>query len=152
MFQNMMPHILSSTVPLSLSSISFGWVKRTWKEAFSNETTLKILVEQSVQARKRVVPRRRVARALQFEAETQRPIIEDLPSFSATPATTRKKRACKAATPIVQPEGRWFTRSCLKLDGFKPQLVSDSTPKTKKKKTRAKLLIVSADKENTTGP
>jgi hypothetical protein len=30
LFSNMMPHILSLKVPLSLSTISFGWVKRSW--------------------------------------------------------------------------------------------------------------------------
>jgi hypothetical protein len=101
----MMPHILSLKVPLSLSTISYGWVKITWQEAFSDDISWKIPVDQSVQIRKMVVPRRRVARVLQFESENQHPITEEMPSFSATPSTVRKKRARKDATPLVQPEG-----------------------------------------------
>jgi hypothetical protein len=148
LFSNMMPHILSSKVPVSLSSISFGWVIRSWQEAFSDDVSWKITVDQSVQTRKMVVPRRGVARALQFESESQHLVAEDMPSFSASPVTVKKKRTRKAVTPLVQPEGRRFTRSCLKSDGFRPPLIRDSTPKAKKKKIRAKLLIVPADTEN----
>jgi hypothetical protein len=115
---------------------------------FSDDFSWKISVDQSVQIRKMVVPRHRVARALQFESESQHLITEDMPSFSATPVTVRKKRTRKAVTPLVQPEGRRFTRSCFKSDGFRPPLIRDSTPKAKKKKIRAKLLIVPADTKN----
>jgi hypothetical protein len=63
------------------------------------------------------------------------------------PLLPRKKETCKASTLLVHPEGHRFTRSCLK----RPQLVSDSPLKPKKRKIRAMLLIVLADKEKQQG-
>jgi hypothetical protein len=68
------------------------------------------------------------------------------PIFTAMPSATRKKATRKASTHLVHPEGRSFTRSFLK----RPQPVSNSPLKPKKRKIRAMLLIVLADKEKAT--
>jgi hypothetical protein len=50
----------------------------------------------------------------------------------------KRGRPRKMQVPVVEPENRRFTRSSLKLQGYKPKLVIE---KVKPMKTRAKLLV-----------
>jgi hypothetical protein len=65
--------------------------------------------------------------------------------FQATPLVTKKQRARKVITPLVQSNERRFTRSCLR-DGYRPAPVIEAPPK-KKAKGRAKLLVVQDDQQ-----
>jgi hypothetical protein len=65
--------------------------------------------------------------------------------FAATHVYVKAKRARKVAAPIVQPEDRRFTRSCLK-DGYRPAPVVEVQPK-KKARGREKLLVVQKEPE-----
>ncbi|KAM0838927.1 hypothetical protein ACQ4PT_060651 [Festuca glaucescens] len=62
-----------------------------------------------------------------------------------------RKRKGKAPTPVVQPAERRFTRSSLKLDGYKAQPV-DAIRQTPRKQPRAKLLLVTPDSREKTPP
>jgi hypothetical protein len=53
----------------------------------------------------------------------------------------KKKRACKPRTLLVQPEHHRFTRSYLKLDGYRPIPIQDAVQRPKKR-PHAKLLLV----------
>jgi hypothetical protein len=50
----------------------------------------------------------------------------------------KEGKAKKMQVPVVEPENRRFTRSSLKLQGYKPKPVIE---KVKPMKTRAKLLV-----------
>jgi hypothetical protein len=59
----------------------------------------------------------------------------------ATPVVQhRKKRAPRFDVPIVLPEERRFTRSCLQ-DGYRPTPILDDQPKLKKKQWCKMLLV-----------
>jgi hypothetical protein len=60
---------------------------------------------------------------------------------------TRKKIVRKTPTPIVQPENRRFTTSCLVNNGFRPQPVI-AKKMSSKKRSRAKPLLVEPITEN----
>jgi hypothetical protein len=68
--------------------------------------------------------------------------VEVTVSFS----TPKKRRARKVATPVVQLSERRFTRSCLKMEGYRPQPMLTAQPNIKKK-SRAKLLLVNSSSE-----
>lgn len=80
-----------------------------------------------------------MARALNFDnpAEMDPPVM---PVFSSSPVIQSKKRQRKKIVPIVQPEDRRFTRSCLKTDGLQSKPVINSVVRSKKK-PRAKLWL-----------
>jgi hypothetical protein len=61
-------------------------------------------------------------------------------------STPKKRKAGKVATPVVQLSERRFTRSCLKMEGYRPQPMLTIQPKIKKK-SRAKLLLVNSSSE-----
>jgi hypothetical protein len=61
-------------------------------------------------------------------------------------STPKKRRARKIATPVVHLSERRFTRSCLKMEGYRPQPMLTTQPKIKKK-SRAKLLLVNSSSE-----
>jgi hypothetical protein len=42
LFESMMPLLMTKDIPLSLQSVSFNWVKRSWTAAFDDNTTWKI--------------------------------------------------------------------------------------------------------------
>jgi hypothetical protein len=54
------------------------------------------------------------------------------------------------SAPLVQSTSRRFTRSCLKLDGYRPKPILDSQPKTKKR-CRAKQLVKELEKDHVQG-
>jgi hypothetical protein len=59
---------------------------------------------------------------LGFDKEESSAIIEYRPtSFSASPITVKKKQSHKVETPVEQPEAQHFTRSFMKLDGYRPK-------------------------------
>ncbi|KAM0889518.1 hypothetical protein ACQ4PT_027648 [Festuca glaucescens] len=143
-FEHMMPQLLSASIPLSLQLSPFIQLKRSWSIAFAVENLCdlpapKVLSVISKQRLKCSPRRRSVARQLLYEEKTEGnsnlPIV-----FAATPVSVKTKRARKAAAPIVLPEDRCFTRSCLK-DGYRPTPVVDVQP-NKKGRGRAKLLVV----------
>jgi hypothetical protein len=78
--------------------------------------------------------------------ENQRGSEEGM-AVTATPTVMSKRRGTrsKPQAQLVQSEERRFTRSCLK-EGYKPKPVLSVQPKIKKK-SRAKLLIQNAEKE-----
>jgi hypothetical protein len=91
-----------------------------------------------------------MARALNFlnsEAVDQNLVA---PVFSASPVSVKKKRVCRGKTPVAQQESRRFTRSCLKLDGYRPKPVGEQ-PRPKKK-TRSKLLLQRLDEVEQSEP
>jgi hypothetical protein len=55
-----------------------------------------------------------------------------------------KKRRAKATAPLVQSAERMFTRSCLKMDGYRPIPVLAVQPKIRKK-VRAKNLLMTME-------
>ncbi|KAM0861075.1 hypothetical protein ACQ4PT_046145 [Festuca glaucescens] len=71
--------------------------------------------------------------------------VDVLPALAKPKKSRRRKTPVK--TPIVQPEGHRFTRSCLKKDGYRPAPVL-AVQVRPMKKTRAKLLIVPAEDED----
>ncbi|KAM0886498.1 hypothetical protein ACQ4PT_029612 [Festuca glaucescens] len=62
------------------------------------------------------------------------------------PISSPKKRRTKATAPLVQSADRRFTRSCLKMDGYRPTPVLAVQPKIKKK-VRAKNLLMTMEHE-----
>jgi hypothetical protein len=62
------------------------------------------------------------------------------PLFASSPVSMPKKRGMprKLQVPVDEPENRRFTRSSLKLQGYKPKPVIE---KVKPMKARAKLLV-----------
>jgi hypothetical protein len=62
------------------------------------------------------------------------------------PTPRAKKKRAKATASLVQSAERRFTRSCLKLDGYRPTPVLAVQPKIRKK-VRAKNLLVTMEKE-----
>jgi hypothetical protein len=57
-----------------------------------------------------------------------------------------KKRRTKATAPLVQSTERRFTRSCLKMDGYRPTPVLAVQPKIRKK-VRAKNLLMTMEQK-----
>jgi hypothetical protein len=57
-----------------------------------------------------------------------------------------KKRRTKATAPLVQSTERRFTRSCLKMDGYRPTPVLAVQPKIRKK-VRARNLLMTMEQE-----
>jgi hypothetical protein len=96
-----------------------------------------------------VTPKRNVARALNFDDH----MASDEGSsivFATESGVTKKKCQRKVSAPLVQSSSRRFTRSCLKLDGYRPKPILDSQPKTKKR-CRAKLLVKDLEKDHVQG-
>jgi hypothetical protein len=152
LFEKMMPQLLSKEVPLSLKTVSFCWVKRPWEEAFAGVVTWNELPDRAISAvpmRRIVTPKRNVARALNFDDQ----MASDEGSsivFAADSGVAKKKRQRKVSAPLVQSTSRRFTRSCLKLDGYRPKPILDSQPKTKKR-CRAKQLVKELEKDHVQG-
>jgi hypothetical protein len=150
MFADLMPLLLSKEVPLSMKispfmlaksscqiSFDFGCEPKSISWLHSNENQAKDKDLICVTTRKRPV-----ARALCFEADSSSDNCDSLPPiFSASPIAMKKKRSRQARTPVVQPAQRRFTRSCLKIDGYRPRPILGDQPRTKKKQ-RSKLLLV----------
>jgi hypothetical protein len=143
----MIPQLLSASVPLSLQLSPFIQLKRSWSVAFVVGKVEYLHASKSLliapQQRNKCTPRRRsIARQLIYEETTVDnsvlPVV-----FIATPVLAKTKRVKKVVAPIVQPQDRRFTRSCLK-DGYRPTPVVDVKPK-KKARGRAKLLMVQKD-------
>jgi hypothetical protein len=42
LFETMMPLLMTKDIPLSLKSVSFNWVKRSWSAAFDDNSAWKI--------------------------------------------------------------------------------------------------------------
>jgi hypothetical protein len=85
--------------------------------------------------------RRPVARSLNFgHLDNEQEVNSVPPLFACSPVSVPKKRGRprKMQVPVVEPENRRFTRSSLKLQGYKPKPVIE---KVKPMKTRAKLLV-----------
>jgi hypothetical protein len=69
---------------------------------------------------------------------------EDQLSEQLALQTPKKRRQRKKMAPLVENSERRFTRSCLNKEGYRPRPVLDIQPKIKKK-SRAKLLLVTAE-------
>jgi hypothetical protein len=144
-FEQLMPGLMSKEVPLSVKMPAFLMAKRSWNIAF--DLPDRFAIERNVlsQCANRVavnIKRRPVARTLVFEPLENTEVSADhVAIFSASPVTVRKKRGRKQKPLIVQPEERRFTRSSLKLNGYRPTPVMTEAPRLKKKQ-RAKLLLV----------
>jgi hypothetical protein len=133
----------------------FALLKRSWSVAFSYDTVpmpatdtslvperLKMVTANKNCAKTRARP---VARALTFGEHEEDGNIQfhqdmDKQESTVSPITTRKKRGKKVKTPLVLPEERRFTRSCLKKDGYRPAPVV-IVQKGPKKRARLKLLL-----------
>jgi hypothetical protein len=92
--------------------------------------------------------RRPVARALTYE-QSECSIKSGLFSkHPVSPVSVPKKRGRprKVQPPLVEPANRCFTRSSLKLDGYRPRPVIEKTKK--KVQPRAKLLLSQVTSEN----
>jgi hypothetical protein len=158
LFETMMPLLMTKDIPLSLKSVSFNWVKRSWTAAFDDNAAWKIQLgtvgdQRQLLNRKVIQVKRKVARVLDFEDQPAAADILQSTEFSATPSTPKKKRSRKVRAPLVQPAERRFTRSALKSNGYKPKAVMDVEPK-KKKPSRAKMLVVNeihSEQENAEG-
>jgi hypothetical protein len=85
-----------------------------------------------------------VARVLTFDDTDVADRVMEPPSFSASHVSILKKRGRprKTQPALVQSENRHFTRSSLRLDGYRPTPVIQKV-KTQKIK-RAKLLVTKA--------
>jgi hypothetical protein len=133
MFEHLQPGLMSKSVPLSIRTPAFLMAKRSWHIAFDVPNHLELgkdLHCQSVDRVPIIIKRRPVARALVFEPldnveDSGGPAI----TFSASPVTVKKKRGHKQKPLVVQPEERRFTRSSLKLNGFRPTPVMAATPR-----------------------
>jgi hypothetical protein len=163
LFDNMLPQLLSKNVLVSLQSISLHWAKRYWDSAFSMQVTWNSSQDSqqcSVQPllnlhdamdqpqKKTLMPRRRVSRALNFDQNSSSE-LEAQPVFSASPVQScRKKRAKKTQAPLVHQSSRRFTRSCLKLGGYRPTPLTDSQPKPKKRMRAKKIILDSASESD----
>jgi hypothetical protein len=147
LFQNMIPQLLSASVPLSLQISPFVQLKRSWTAAFTIEEKEGWIVFKdsllAMQQRVKCCPRRK-ALILQTPVEDEKEASAELPlMFSSTPVKGKTKRVKKVATPVVHSQERRFTRSCLK-EGYRPAPVLEVQPK-KKARGRAKLLVVQVD-------
>jgi hypothetical protein len=86
-----------------------------------------------------------VARSLTFDhLDNEQEVNSVPPLFVCSPVSMPKKRGRprKMQVLVVEPENRRFTRSSLKLLGYKPKPVIE---KVKPMKTRAKLLVCRFD-------
>jgi hypothetical protein len=133
----------------------FALLKRSWSVAFSYDkmhmpatdislvqVRLKMVTANKNCAKTRARP---VPRALTFgdhEEDGNLQFHRDMGKQESTvsPVTTRKKRGKKVKTPLVMPEERRFTRSCLKKDGYRPApiVIEQKGPK---KRARSKFLL-----------
>ncbi|KAM0912257.1 hypothetical protein ACQ4PT_012946 [Festuca glaucescens] len=147
LFENMIPQLLSASIPLSLQLSPFVQLKRTWSTAFAVDKEEGWQVAKGLcfksQQRIKCSPRRKSVKrkeTLEEEKEdgAQLPVV-----FVSTPVLSKNKRARKLASPVVQPQDRRFTRSCLK-EGYRPTPVVEVQPK-EKPRGRAKLLVVQTD-------
>jgi hypothetical protein len=137
LFESMMPLLMTKDIPLSLKSVSFNLVKRSWTAAFDDNSAWKIQLgtmeePRSLLARKVVQVKRKVARVLDFEDHQGASDVLHSIEFSATPSTPKQRRPRKVRAPLLQPAERRFTHSSLKSDGYKPKAVIDGEPKKKK--------------------
>jgi hypothetical protein len=143
LFENMLPSLLSKKLPLSVSLPPFMMAKRSWEIAFDIDLKFKFpSLDEVVEVQRPVITSksRAVARTLVFDVTE----ASDPPVFSASPVSVQKKRCRKAKAPVVQSTNRRFTRSCLKLDGFRPKPIVDGCLQPKKKQ-RAKFLLEEVD-------
>jgi hypothetical protein len=76
--------------------------------------------------------------------------VEDFVVPATSIVKQRKKRAPRSTVPVVVPEERRFTRSCLK-DGFRPKPVLGVQPKPKKRQRSKLLLVVSPQMDKDSG-
>jgi hypothetical protein len=136
---------MSKEVPLSVKMPAFLMAKRSWNIAFDLPDRFAVGGNVLSQCADRIavnIKHRPVARSLVFEPlENTEVSAEHVAIFSASPVTVRKKRGRKQKPLIVQPEERRFTRSSMKLNGYRPTPVMTEGPRLKKKQ-RAKLLLV----------
>jgi hypothetical protein len=142
---HLMPKLLSATVPLSLQLPPFSQVKRSWSEAFATKyitmlNTSSVLASIVVQREKCSPRRRSVVANLESGMDESSQLVQ----FSANSVTVRSKRGRKATVPLVQSPERRFTRSCLNQKGYRPTPVM-ATPPMKKRKGRAKMLVVQSE-------
>jgi hypothetical protein len=145
----MLPSLFVEYLPVSPLGSPFDFLKvvsvhkRSWSVAFDEGRKLLMSFLQEPVLHHKVMDRRRkVARELIFD-------FNDCPldpvSFSATPDSMDRKAVKKGRGKkkvyLVQPSEKRFTRSSLKLNGFKAQPV-DALKQTPRKKPRAKMLLV----------
>jgi hypothetical protein len=146
----MLPSIFSDLLPVAPMGSPLGFLKsvsvhkRTWSVAFDEGRKLLLAFLQEPVLQRVVMDRRRkVARELKFDFSNDCS-LESVP-FSATPESmgkiSVKSRGKKKVNQVVQPSERRFTRSSLKLDGYKAKPV-DALKQTPRKKPRAKMLLV----------
>jgi hypothetical protein len=159
-FESFMPDLFARAIPLSMQFSPFALLKRPWSVAFSFETMCIPAADSSVTARLKVVianknctktRARPVARTLIFgdqgeEGEVQSYQGGDIQDSLPSPATIRKKRGKKVKAPLVLPEERRFTRSCLKKDGYRPAPIV-MVQKGPKKRVRSRLFLCSQGDE-----
>jgi hypothetical protein len=118
--------------------------KRSWAVAFDGATSfLKSVMAVPKENDVTLVRRRPVARALNFDLSNEE--MQGI-SFTFVTDTVQKRkprrRKPKGPIPVVQPENKRFTRSSLKLDGYKAQPIAMEFHTQNKKRPRAKLLLV----------
>jgi hypothetical protein len=143
----MLPAILAKNVPLSVQVSPFLFAKRSWAMAFdlAEQLGFKPVPAASHSTRTiKISAHRPVARALNFSSTDTEAVELERPIFSASPIAVKKKRMRKQKTPVVQPAVRRFTRSTLKLDGYRPKPVTEDHVRPKKR-SRAKSLLQGDD-------
>jgi hypothetical protein len=141
----MIPSLLSKEIPASVKLPSFFFAKSSWNISLDNDLHSAFQKHMQFQIVDSIIfqaSRPSVARSLQFDdADTSEENRNVSNVCRALPVAVKKKHACKPKTLLVQPEHHRFTRSCLKLDGYRPTPVQEVVQRPKKR-PRAKLLLV----------
>ncbi|KAM0847511.1 hypothetical protein ACQ4PT_054974 [Festuca glaucescens] len=148
-FELVLPSLYGKFVPAAMSASPFAFLKANSGFPLSGISDDQEYDKQSlVQQRPRLLTLSDTAKEVMVNDEENigqtviTVVLEDLPVAAAI----RKKRARKVDAPLVQSTERRFTRSCLKMDGYRPKPVLVVQPKIRNK-TRAKCLLVSLEKE-----